>query len=72
MNKANGLQLQLLINPSSVLDMNEEGKQGKQKNEKQRCWSAVFISNQSFAVVLCSTRIEREVVMRSDVYEGGS
>lgn len=69
MNKANGLQLQLLINPSSVLDMNEEGKQ---KNEKQRCWSAVFISTQSFAVVLCSTRIEREVVMRSDVYEGGS
>ena len=26
MNKANGLQLQLLINPSSVLDMNEEEK----------------------------------------------
>ena len=69
MNKANGLQLQLLINPSSVLDMNEEDKQ---KNEKQRCWSAVFISTQSFTVVLCSTRIEREVVMRSDVYEGVS
>lgn len=69
MNKANGLQLQLLINPSSVLDMNEEDKQ---KIEKQRCWSAVFISTQSFAVVLCSTRIEREVVMRSDVYEGVS
>lgn len=30
-------------------DMNEEDKQ---KNEKQRCWSAVFISTQSFAVVL--------------------
>lgn len=69
MNKANGLQLQLLINSSSVLDMHEEGKQ---KNEKQRCWSAVFISTQSFAVVLCSTRIEREVVMRSDVYKGVS
>ena len=48
--------------------MNEDDKQ---KNEKQRCWSAVFISTQSFTVVLCSTRIE-EVVMRSDVYEGGS
>lgn len=49
--------------------MNEEDKQ---KNEKQRCWSAVFISTQSFEVVLCSTRIEREVVMRSDVYKGVS
>lgn len=65
MNKANGLQLQLLNNPSSVLEMNEERINRRMKNNAvgQRFLFGPSLSP-SFSVRLESKEI--------DVYEGVS